>query len=186
MPEACAADWGHTGCCHKEDITCINPMRLLPGSTSLGWLQAHKGTSGIALIEAVIAILLVAIGAGAALSGLTSANQAAEVNRSRTAGLALCQERIDVMVASPFSPPSVMPACFGTTWPVPSVDTVTSTESINVYADPAGTGAVSGTRTTSVSMADATLKLVRVTTRVSYTYRGSNHVCESYSLRSPD
>ncbi len=149
-------------------------------------LRKQRGSEGIALLEILVAILILGIGGVAAISGLTMANGRAAVNRTRDAALALCQERINQVLAASFSPPNTIPSYFGTTWPVPASDTVTSTDSVQLYADPNGAGAVTGTRTTVVSLGNATLNLVRVTARVSYTYRGTNYVCETYTLRSPD
>lgn len=149
-------------------------------------LRKRRTVAGIALFEALVAVVILGVGAGVALSCLASGNRVAEVNRTRTVALALCQERIDEMVASPFSPPSKLPACFGTSWPVPAAEIVTTTEAVQIHADPDGAGIVNGTRTTRVALADAALKLVRVTARVTYTYRGSNYVVETYALRSPD
>jgi hypothetical protein len=116
---------------------------------------------------------------------LAYGNRLAEVNRTRNAALALCQERIDQIVAASFSPPAKVPSYFGT-WPVPATDTVTSTDAVQLHADPNGAGIVTGTRQTLVSMGDATLGLVRVTARVTYAFRGTNYVVETFSLRSPD
>jgi type II secretory pathway pseudopilin PulG len=149
-------------------------------------LRKQRRRDGIALLEILVAILILGIGAVAAISGLVMANGQAAINRTRDAGLALCQERIDQVIAASFSPPNTIPSCFGNTWPVPATDTATSTESVQLYADPNGGGTVTGTRTTLVSLGNATLNLVRVTARVNYTYRGKNYVCETFTLRSPD
>ena len=143
-------------------------------------------TAGFVLVDILVAILIIGIGVGSAIAFLVSTNRVAEVNRNADGGVALCQERVAQVVASPFNPPTTVPAYFGTTWPVPATDTVTSTETVQLHSDVNGGGIVSGTRTTLVSLADATLNLVRVTARVTYTYRGSNYVCETFTLRAPD
>ena len=117
---------------------------------------------------------------------MAAINRLSEVNRSLNTGVALCQERIAQVVASPFSPPTTVPSYFGTTWPLSGTDTVTSTDTVQLYTDVTGGNTVTGTRTTLVSLEDATLNLVRVTARISYTYRGTNYVCETYTLRAPD
>jgi type II secretory pathway pseudopilin PulG len=149
-------------------------------------LCKQRGNEGIALLEILVAILILGIGTVAAISGLVMANGRAAINRTRDAGLALCQERVDQVLAAPFSPPNTIPSYFGTTWPVPATETATSTETVLLYADPNGAGTVTGTRTTLVSLGSATLNLVRVTARVNYAYRGTNYVCETFTLRSPD
>lgn len=150
-----------------------------------GRLQKRFATAGIVLVDILVSVVIVGIGAGSAISVFTSANRVAEVNRTMNAAVALCQERVAQVVASPFNPASV-PAYFGGVWPVPTTETTTSTETVQLYTDLNGGGTVTGTRTTLVSLADATLNTVRVTARVNYTYLGRNYVCETFTLRSPD
>lgn len=151
-----------------------------------GFLRGRRKSAGIALIEILVSVLILGIGVVSGISALTSGNRKAETNRIRNAAIALCQERIDQVVTAPFSPPGTMPSSFGTAWPAPATDTVTSTETVQLCTDAGGGSTLSGTRITLVSLANATLNLVRVTARVTYTYRGTNYVCETYSLRSPD
>ncbi len=156
------------------------------GDTSRVPLRRNRRTDGIALLEILVSILVLGVGTVAAIGGLSLANRSAAANRARIAALALCQERVDQVLADRFNPPGVMPSYLGTAWPVPASDTVTATEPVQIYADPNGTGSVTGTRTTLVSLGDATLNLVRITARVNYTYRGVNYVSEAFTLRSPD
>jgi type II secretory pathway pseudopilin PulG len=151
-----------------------------------GALEQRAKLAGIALLEVLVSVLVLGIGVGATMWSLTFANQLAEVNRCRNAALALCQERIEQVFAAPFSPPATLPTYFGTTWPVPASDTVTSTETVQLFTSPSGSSVVPGTRTTLVSLGNATLKLVRVTVRVNYNYRGNSFISEIYSLRAPD
>jgi hypothetical protein len=46
---------------------------------------------------------------------LASSNRVAEVNHNPNGAVALCQERIAQVVASPFNPPTTVPSYFGTT-----------------------------------------------------------------------
>jgi type II secretory pathway pseudopilin PulG len=149
-------------------------------------LRKRRTTAGFSLVDILASILVVGICVGSAIASMASVNRYAEVNRSLNYAVALCQERIAHTVASPFNPPTTVPSFFGTTWPVSGTETVTSTEIIQLYTDVNGSSPVTGTRTTLVSLANATLNLVRVTTRISYTYRGKDYVCETYTLRSPD
>ena len=148
-------------------------------------LRNCRAAAGIVLVDILVSVVIVGIGAGSAISLLASVNRVAEVNRNMNGAVALCQERIAQVVASPFSPTSV-PSYFGSTWPIPAAETTTSSETVQLYSDLSGGSTVTGTRTTLVSLADATLNLVRVTARVNYTYRGRNYVCETFTLRSPD
>ncbi len=148
-------------------------------------LRKRRVTAGVVLVDILVSVVIVGIGAGSAISLLASANRVAEVNRTMNGAVALCQERVAQVVASPFNPAAV-PSYFGGAWPVPTIETTTSTETVQLYTDLNGGGTIPGTRTTLVSLADATLNLVRVTARVNYTYRGKGYVCETYTLRSPD
>ena len=148
-------------------------------------LRKRRATAAFALIDILVSVLIAGIAVGSAISILASANRVAEVNRNMNGAVALCQERIAQVVASPFSPTAV-PSYFGGNWPIPTSETTTSTETVQLYTDLTGGGTVTGTRTTLVSLADATLNLVRVTARVNYTYLGKDYVCETFTLRSPD
>lgn len=151
-----------------------------------GCLRQCRAMAGFALVDILVSVLIVGITVGTAISSLVSTNRLGTVNRNQNGAVALCQERVAQVVASSFSPPNTVPSYFGTTWPVPATDTVTSTETVQLYTDVNGGSKVTGTRTTLVSLANATLNLVRVTARVNYTYRGKNYVYETYTLRSPD
>lgn len=142
--------------------------------------------SGFTLVDVLASVLVIGIGVGSAISFMATTNGLAEVNRNMNNSEVLCQERIAQVVAATFSPPGTLPTYFGTTWPVPATDTVTSTETVQLYTDVNGGQIIPGTRSTLVSLANASLNLVRVTARVSYTYRGRNYVVESYTLRAPD
>jgi type II secretory pathway pseudopilin PulG len=148
--------------------------------------QKLQARAGFALVEILASILIIGISVGTAIASMAAINRLSEVNRSLNTGVALCQERIAQVVASPFSPPTSVPSYFGTTWPLSGTDTVTSTETVQLYTDVTGGNTVTGTRTTLVSLEDASLNLVRVTARISYTYRSTNYVCETFTLRAPD
>jgi type II secretory pathway pseudopilin PulG len=149
-------------------------------------LRKRRATAGFSLVDILASILVVGICVGSAIASMASINRLAEVNRSLNYAVALCQERIAQTVASPFSPPTIVPSFFGTTWPIPGTETVTSTETVQLYTDVNGSSAVTGTRTTLVSLASAPLNLIRVTARINYTYRGKDYVCETFTLRTPD
>lgn len=147
--------------------------------------RKRRATAGVVLVDILASILIVGVCVGSAIASMASTNRLAEVNRNLNGAVALCQERIAQTVASSFLPPTTIPSFFGT-WPVPGTDTVTSTETVQLYTDVNGGNTVTGTRTTLVSLANATLNLVRVTARINYTYRGKDYVCETFTLRSPD
>ena len=110
---------------------------------------------------------------------MISTNKLAEVNRNLNGAAVLCQERIAQVVAAPFIPPTTIPSYFGT-WPPVAAYTVTSTETVQLYTDIAGSDRIPATRTTLVSLYSASTNLVRVTARVTYSYRGRNYLAETY------
>ncbi len=136
-------------------------------------------------IDIIISVLIVGVAVGSAISFLASTNRLAEVNRNMNGAETLCQERIAQVVAASFSPPNIVPSYFGT-WPAPASDTVTATETVQLYTDVNGTNRVPATRTTLVSLVSASTNLTRVTARVTYVYRGKNYLYETYTLRAPE
>lgn len=149
-------------------------------------LHLRSRTSGIIFIDVLLSLVIVGIGVGSAILFMATTNNLAVANRNMYAAEALCQERIAQVVAASFAPPATVPSYFGTTWPVPTAETLTATETVQLYTDANGTNRVPAIRSTLVSLVDATTNLTRVTARVSYTYRGKNHVWETYTLRAPD
>lgn len=145
-----------------------------------------RKTAGITLIEILFSLVVLGIGAVSAIPCLLSANRQAAVNRLQSTALGLCQERVEQGVAATFLPPTTIPSFYGTTWPVPATDTVTATETVQLCADESGTSRITGTRTTLVSLGNATLNTVRLTVRVNYKYRGKDYLVQTYALRSPD
>lgn len=144
-----------------------------------------RAVDGIIFFEALIAVWLIGIAVGGSVALMVTSNQLAEVNRARVAANELCQARIAQTVAATFIPPNKLPSFFGS-WPISAANTVTSTETVQLYTSVDGGEIIPATRTTSVSLANASLNLVRVTAQVSYVYRGKNHVSAAYTVRSPD
>ena len=129
--------------------------------------------------------------------GILDANRFAALQRLKTSAKAACQERIDQALTTPYSPPDALPALFlsGVSIPAPngSPDRGTQTiapEPFKLYVDQNDTddteNVVPATRTTRVSLSDATLGLVRVWVRVDYSFRGKMYSYEMYVVRAPD
>ncbi len=146
------------------------------------------------LVELVVAISLISLMAASSVYALLSSNRFAATDRARTAAKTSCQERIDQALASAYSPPDLIPSFFAVSGSIPAPNgspdrgTVTSTETIPLYLDQSDSSkiAVSGTRTTRVSLSDSTLGLVRVWVRLDYTFQGKNRSYERYLVRAPD
>lgn len=161
------------------------PLAGTPTATSRDRHVRGWTAGGFTLTELAVTLAVVtAISLGAA-TGLLSANRTGSVDRNRTSARALCQDRIEQALSQPFSPPNTIPSIFGT-WPVPVADTITSSDTVDVYADDGGASVISGTRTVTVSRPNTTLNYVLVTARVNYLFRGSNYQQEICTVRAPD
>ena len=161
--------------------------------------------SAFTLAEPLMAIAVIAVVASSALYTLFASNRYVASQRLVSSAKALCQERIDEALSDPFTPTRV-PAFFGGAWPLPAVETLTSTENVPLYfpQDSATTPLVSGTRRTWVSgvvpnAATPNFTYARVRVRVEFwnNGRGVGNVrvtapgahplfYEMITLRSPD
>ena len=159
--------------------------RLSYATQPLTGRRLHLSAVALTLLEILLSLIVLGLGAGSAIPCLLSANRVAAGNRNQNAALMLCQERIEQVVAQPFRPPFTIPSYFGA-WPVPATDTVTHTETVQLCDAENGAARINGTRSTLVSLGNATLNTVRMTVRINYTYRGKDCVVEACTLRSPD
>ena len=167
-------------------------------------------TGAFTLVELIVATTVIGLVAGSSIYALLDANRFAATQRVRTAAKAACQERIDQALTTPYSPPDALPALFTTAGSIPApngnpdrgtqtVDSLSpagqllkSSEPISLYfaqddeQKDQSHAQVQATRTTRVSLSDATLGLVRVWVRVDYTFRGKTYAYEMYVVRAPD
>ncbi|MEI6350447.1 MAG: type II secretion system protein [Verrucomicrobiota bacterium] len=150
----------------------------------------HHVQSGFALVEALIALMVIGITVVSLFAGLSKMNERAAVNRLYTCATAVVQSRIDrSLVDKPFDP--------GESQVHP--DLVAHTETtpyIAVYKDPdTNQVLVSGTMTTTVSsttvpvtsgssLGNVTLQKTDVS--LGYQFRGRNYNVQLTCLRSPD
>ena len=147
------------------------------------------------IAELAVGMTVIGIVAGTSIYAMLDANRFAASQRVRTAAKAACQERIDQALTIAYSPPDLLPTLFTSAGSIPapngSPDRGTQTiptESIALYTDQsdANENVVPATRTTRVSLSDATLGLVRIWVRVDYTFRGKAYSHEMYAVRAPD
>lgn len=139
---------------------------------------AHLRSNGFALVEWLLASsLLLAVATGSVVT-LFSANEYAAKQRHVSAAKALCQERIEEALVRPFTSTTV-PGIFGGIWPLPTVETVTSTDTVPIYMpqDSATAALVTGTRTVRVTrytpvVADPAFVFARVRVRVEFWVKG--------------
>jgi type II secretory pathway pseudopilin PulG len=112
----------------------------------------HTSTFGFALLEPLMAIAIIALVGSSAFWSFFFVNRYAANQRFVSGAKALCQERIDDALTQSFTSTSV-PALLGGVWPIPAVETLTSTETLPIYVSPddANSALVSGTRRTWVT-----------------------------------
>jgi prepilin-type N-terminal cleavage/methylation domain-containing protein len=169
--------------------------RSLPGRDSALLRTRALSTGAFTLVELIVATTVIGLVAGSSIYALLDANRFAATQRIKTAAKAACQERIDQALTTAYSLPDALPALFTTGGSIPapngSPDRGTQTiptESLTLYVDQndATENVVQATRTTRVSLSDATLGLVRVWVRVDYNFRGKTYAYEMYVVRAPD
>ena len=169
------------------------------------FLASKSRRTGFALAEPLMAMAIIAVVAASSLYTLFSANRYTATQRLVSGAKALCQERIDQALSETFTPTSV-PALFGGAWPLPSQETLTSTETVPLYVTEENTdiALVSGTRRTWITgftpvVGNPTFVFARVRVRVEFWSSGrglgnkrSNEAgaqplfFEMTTLRSPD
>ncbi len=107
---------------------------------------------GFALTEPLIAMAIVSLIASSTFCSFFFVNRYAATQRFISGAKALCQERIDDALTQSLTPANV-PALFGGAWPIPAVETLTSTETVPIYVSPdtQNSALVNGTRKTWVT-----------------------------------
>jgi type II secretory pathway pseudopilin PulG len=147
-------------------------------------MRLRTAAAGFTLAEGMISLGVFSIFAAASILTLLHLNRLATAERTRTNAKELCQERIEEALAAIFNPAtSQVGAALGGTWPI----TNPPNEAVNVVVDFDNTKVIAtGTRTTTIAIADATYNLLRVTVAVSYNFRGKPYQYEMGTLRAPD
>jgi type II secretory pathway pseudopilin PulG len=146
---------------------------------------ADARTRGVSLLETMFAVLVVGVAAGAIGGSMLQLNDFAARQRNQSNARNLCQECIEKALTSPYSPDTgIVSADLGGSWPI---NTAPKSEQVTVYlGKDSSTVSVPATRTTTLAMADASLKLLRVTVQVAYTFRGRNYTYQMGTLRAPE
>jgi prepilin-type N-terminal cleavage/methylation domain-containing protein len=137
---------------------------------------------GFTLVEALFAVVLLGMAFSGGLYALSFSNRVAAAARCSTVARIAAQAEVDRLLGAIYSPPGVIPPEF-TSGPDPQVRTV------DLYLPTHDGGStVQGTRTLTVQEIDPTgrPRLLRITVRVEYTYRGRPYSYEIATLRSPD
>jgi prepilin-type N-terminal cleavage/methylation domain-containing protein len=161
----------------------------------LASLRLHSDAA-FTLVELLVSMSIIGLVAGSSVWAMLDSNRFAAIDRIRTAAKAACQEKIDQALTVPYSS-EALPALFTTGSPAsipppngnPDRGTQTiPSETVSLYVDQDDLKppAPQGTRTTRVSLSDATLGLVRVWVRVDYNFRGKAYSYEMYAVRALD
>ncbi len=147
--------------------------------------------SAFTLIEAAIAISLIAITMTAFIMTMSRLNESAAVARNSTGADAVMQNQIDLLLSDgPFNPQKTNSD--GTVQIPPELVIGTHiTNNVPIYREPSTGIVVSGTlKTTIIDMSTVlsgiTMPVYRADVEVSYTYRSRDYVLKRSTLRAAD
>lgn len=161
------------------------------------------------LVETVVALGLLVICGISGFYAFMLINRYAARERNMSSAKALCQERIEQALTTPFRPPLVLPnvtgqdsktysilgtaANYTTAGVYTGAETFTEAVTVYVQQDPTSATAVPGTRTTTVvpslltdSSGLGSLGMVQFTVTVAYTVNGDNRTYKMNTMRGTD
>lgn len=151
----------------------------------------HQTDGGFTLIEAAIAIALIAITMTAFVMTMSRVNESASIARNSTGAAAVVQNQIDLILSDgPFNPQKTNSD--GTAQIPPELTVGTHvTNNVPIYREPTTGIVVSGTLTTTVvdmstALAGITMPTYRADVTVTYNYRSKNYTLTRSTLRSSD
>lgn len=150
--------------------------------------RRNRTISGFTLAEVVIAGCLLAVLITGSLVALTQINRWATSARLRTLGLAVAQQRIDILQTTPWQAlgarPTVLAAGTATESSVPlNNDTFNSAAGLNSAFTNLDTQ-MTAVRTTQIT--DLTTRTLRAVVTVTFTYRNRPHSVSLTTLRATD
>jgi type II secretory pathway pseudopilin PulG len=157
----------------------------------------RKATAAAAftLVEAMVAISVLAIGVASAVGALTKFNSIASISRNATGAYAAVMNQIDLIQSdAPFNPGKTNPD--GTAQIPPELQLGTQTQNnVPIYQDPNTGVVVSGTMTTTVSDISSTytqgsqtypVTMYQAVVTVTYTYLSRNYSFSMSTIRASD
>jgi type II secretory pathway pseudopilin PulG len=176
------------------------PARFWSAVTNLGTThrnigQKARATAAFTLVEAMVAISVLAIGVASAVGALTKFNSIASISRNATGAYAAVMNQIDLIQSdAPFNPGKTNPD--GTAQIPPELQLGTQTQNnVPVYQDPNTGVVVSGTMTTTVSDISSTytqgsqtypVTMYQAVVTVTYTYLSRNYSFSMSTIRASD
>lgn len=151
----------------------------------------RRQESAFTLVEAAIAIALIAITMTAFLMTMSRLNEFASVARNTTGAAAALQNQIDLILSDgPFNPQKTN-SDGSVQIPPELVIGTRVTNNVPIYREPATGIVVSGTMTTTVVdmsqvLGGITLPIYQASVQVTYTYRNRNYSLSRCTLRAAD
>lgn len=132
------------------------------------------------MLETVVAIALIGVGASTTIAALTKFNSFASESRNVTGAYAAALNQIDaIQSVTPFSPPGQVPAVLALGTHAP--------ENVGIYADAGSQTIVWGTQTTTIAdVSGGGVTIYRATVTINYTYLGRNYSFSMQTLRASD
>jgi type II secretory pathway pseudopilin PulG len=154
-----------------------------------------RATAAFTLVEAMVAISVLAIGVASAVGALTKFNSIASISRNATGAYAAVMNQIDLIQSdAPFNPGKTNPD--GTAQIPPELQLGTQTQNnVPIYQDPNTGVVVSGTMTTTVSDISSTytqgghtypVTMYQAVVTVTYTYLSRNYSFSMSTIRASD
>ena len=154
-----------------------------------------RSTGGFTLVEVVVGICLIGIGAACAVDALTRFNALANAARNATGAYTAVMNQIDLIQSdSPFNPQKTNPD--GTAQIPPELQLGTQTQNnVSVYQDPKTGVIVTGTMTTTVTDISSTysngsvtfpLTMYKAVVTLTYTYLSRNYSFSMSTIRTSD
>lgn len=165
------------------------------GTTHRNIGQKARATAAFTLVEAMVAISVLAIGVASAVGALTKFNSIASISRNATGAYAAVMNQIDLIQSdAPFNPGKTNPD--GTAQIPPELQLGTQTQNnVPIYQDPNTGVVVSGTMTTTVSDISSTytqgsqtypVTMYQAVVTVTYTYLSRNYSFSMSTIRASD
>ena len=145
--------------------------------------SARSKTPGFTLVEAIVAIGVMALVTMVGYAALSVLNRDAVLARLNTLATEMARSQIDqIATANPYNPANNQtPALLA----VNSGSPTTVTQAL--YVDPStGTTVINATMTTQIDSIDPVNGILGGTVTVAYTYHGKTYSVVMYTQRSPD
>jgi len=189
-----------TTCSRWSGVLRRRPVRVWPTGRNSAVVYGNirrkaRATAAFTLVEAMVAISVLAIGVASAVGALTKFNSIASISRNATGAYAAVMNQIDLIQSdAPFNPGKTNPD--GTAQIPPELQLGTQTQNnVPIYQDPNTGVVISGTMTTTVSDISSTytqgsqtypVTMYQAVVTVTYTYLSRNYSFSMGTIRASD